>query len=344
MSTSSQELTVLPPGEGPDLEATKRADAPAIWQSFATRRDQLLEVSKAIVIADASEKAQIVLAGTTRKQLKALRCEVERKREELVEGYNKATKQINTAARSFKLPLEAEEDRLEQIEKFAENQEKARKAELSAERGEMLRQIDGNPAIYDLGEMSDEEFDSTYSNLETTFLAKQEEARKAEEARIAKAKADAEERERIHLENERLKAEAAKAEAAAKAEREAAAKALREEQEKAAAERAAAEAKARAEREAVEGAALKERQAREKAEAELKAKQDAERRQREADEEAARKAAAAPDKEKLIAFAATVRALAIPDFTTGEMKTFRAEIMQQKENLASWLERKASVL
>ena len=117
--------------------------------------------------------------------------------------------------------------------------------------------------------MSDESFDSFLSGLKSTYEAKIEAERKAEEERIAKEKADAEAREQQRLENERLKAEAEKREKEIEAERKANEQKLAEER---------AKAKAEADRiEAENKAKLKaEQEAKAKLEAELQAKKDAE--------------------------------------------------------------------
>lgn len=209
-------------------------------------------------------------------------------------------------------------------------------------------------------------------------------AEKAEADRKAKEAAEAAERERIRIENERLKAEAeaareakriadekaaqerAELEARAKAEREAAEAVAAEERRKAAeaariakekldAERKAHEAKIAAERklaeellakERAEAAALaeRERQIRAGIEAQLAAAKAAHEAQVKAELDMKRAAALAPEREKLTAFAKSVRALQVPVATTDEGKAITKKISEQVEKFALWIEKETAAL
>lgn len=374
------EATIVPAGTGPDIATMDRADAPAIWQSYAQRAEKLIAESKAIVVTDCSQVSLMKQADTRRRECKSVRCEIERKRKEMTEGMTKQVKAINSEAGKLWDLFEAEEARLLEMSTFAEREEARQKAELAAAREAQILPLGGNPTMYKLGEMSEEEFQGALAGVKAAHEHKIAVAHQAKQEAEAKAKADEEERERQRQETVRLRQEAE----AAKAEREAAAKALRDAQEKAERERAAAqaealkasiaaenalkaaEAAARAEREAVEEkarqeaavaaeAARKEREAaeakataervaREKMEAELKAKLDAEEDARRQAEESARKAAAAPDREKLAAFAAAVRALPVPELTTDAGKSVSAELAAQTGKFATWIERQSAKL
>lgn len=163
-------------------------------------------------------------------------------------------------------------------------------------------------------------------------------AKAERDALEAKAKAEREEIQRQHA------AEAAAAAEKVRKERAAAAERQRIADEAAAKERAAIQAKADAERKAAEAQAQAERAAREKLEAEVAAKNaaDAARLKKELAEKA--KANRAPDKQKALAFAATVRTLKTPTATTEEGKAVMAEIAQKVENFAKWIETQASTL
>ena len=87
---------------------------------------------------------------------------------------------------------------------------------------------------------------------------------------------------------------------------------------KAEAERKAREEKKRKEREAFEAKLKKEREERQKAEAEIKARQQAEEDARQKDEEEKRRAELAPDKDKLLAFAARLEQIEIPEVDSDE--------------------------
>ncbi len=199
----------------------------------------------------------------------------------------------------------------------------------------------------------------------------------------AKAKARAEsvrleaeriERERVQAEeNVRLKREAEEREAAARVEREAAAAAL-----------AATEAKAKAEREAAAEETRKAREETDRAARELakaqaaaaQAKADAERATLErqeaerahaaaaraiveaeaayregaeaarlASEESARKAAElAPDREKLAAFAATLRSLPVPTLSTARGQAAGTKVAEQIAKMVAWIEKTGASL
>jgi len=224
------------------------------------------------------------------------------------------------------------EEKLEQIEKYAEIKEKERIASL-----QVLR--DNELALYgvaigtfkSLGEMPEEVYTSFLAGTKTNYESKIEAERKAAEEKIAREKAEAEERERIRIENERLKKEAEERE-----------KALQKERAKVEAEKRTAELMAKKEREAIEAKLKKEREEREKAERELKAKAEAEakakreeeeRKQAEikAKEEAERKAKAAPDKLKLKSYCDSLEAVTCTDLVSDEAK----QILSQAKILVS---------
>jgi hypothetical protein len=206
------------------------------------------------------------------------------------------------------------EEKLESIEKHAENLERERIAKIQAERVEILMQygVEYIPTL-NLGTMPEDVWNNFFIGTKATYEAKKEAEKKAEEERIAKLKAEEEERERIRIENEKLKAEAEareKAIAEERAKAEAERKAL---EEKVEAEKKAAEEIARKEREAVEKKLKEEAEAKAKLEAELKAKIDAENKriadekarelaELKAKQEAERLANLAPDKDKLKAW------------------------------------------
>lgn len=204
------------------------------------------------------------------------------------------------------------------------------------------------------------------------------EAQKAREAAEAQAKRDREDADRRHAEEVKKKEEEARIrtenalaeqrkrneEVAAKerAEREAREKeeekkrtdelaAIKRKNDK---ERADAAAKAEATqaefRKALETAAEQKRKADEafaiaekarQAEAMRLAEEEGRRREEEAK---AKAAAAAPDKEKLTACAASVRALVLPELATIEGQAIAATLAQQREKFAVWVEKQAATL
>lgn len=101
------------------------------------------------------------------------------------------------------------EEKLEEIEKYAENLEKQRLAELQQSRMEQLAPYEvENLDSLNLSGMADNVWENFLAGTITNYEAKkkaEQEAREAEEKRLAE---EAAERERVRLENERLKAEA----------------------------------------------------------------------------------------------------------------------------------------
>ena len=272
------------------------------------------------------------------------------------------------------------EQALQDAEDTAERAETARKDALEQGRKAALAPFVSDVALYAVRDMAEPAFAALLAGVKLAKEQADAAAKKAEEDRIAKEKAEAAERERVRAENARLKQEAEAKEAALKIEREAAAKAAREAAELAAREKAAIEAKAKIEREAAEAqarkereaaaaglaeqqrkakaerdaieakaredrakaeaAAKKERDARAKVEAELKAQREAAAKI-EADRIAAeKKAAAAPIREKVMTFAASLRALGAPDVP----QDLRREIAGEVERVASWVQKKAASL
>lgn len=367
MTTIETEPTEMLPADA--AVPTKRADLPVIWEDFKTQLEKLKATAETVNVTDAKDKAGMSLARTTRITLKNLRVAIEKKRKELGEDALRQKQRIDNGAKELTALIEPLETRLLEQEEFAERAEAKRKEDLANERVALLRPLGTDCSLYNLREMADEAFTELHAGLKAANEAKIAAAKKAEEDRLAKEKADAEERERVRLENERLKAEAAEKERALQAERERVAKEQAEAAAKAAAERKALEEKARAEREkaeaelraaaekaeaekraaaevarkereaieakakaegeAAEKKAAEERAAREKVEAELRAKAAAEEAARKAAALAAKKAAAAPDKEKLLAFAATVAALIVPECKTEDGKKV-AELITSK--------------
>lgn len=191
------------------------------------------------------------------------------------------------------------EERLESIEKYAENKEKERLQAIQNERIELLYPFVDSVDGLNLSQMEDDVWQAFFSTKKRTFEDRIEAERKAEAERIAELKRQEEEREAQRLENERLKKEAKEREAIIKKEREeseAKQKAIQEEADK----------KAREEK-AKQDAILKaEREAKEKIEAELRLKKEAEEKAEkerikklEAERKEAEKLAKAPIKKQL---------------------------------------------
>jgi len=176
---------------------------------------------------------------------------------------------------------------------------------------------------------------------EAAEKAQREAAAQAKKERDALEAAAKAEREAAERELARIKAES---EAAAKKEREAAAERQRIADEAARKERAAIQAKADAERKEAQAAMDAANVAREKMEREAREKNAAEAARIKTELLAKQKANRAPDKQKALAFAATVRTLKTPEASTVEGKAVMAEITAKVENFAKWIETQASNL
>ena len=101
------------------------------------------------------------------------------------------------------------EEKLEEIEKYAERKEAERIAALQADRAQQLATYEvENIEQLQLGSMSESVWQNFLTGTKMNYEARKEAERKAEEERIERERKDAEEREAQRLENERLKKEA----------------------------------------------------------------------------------------------------------------------------------------
>jgi hypothetical protein len=360
-----RELAVLAPAEAEPLKTA--------FLTMFGQAEKWVAQAKSIVVTDATDLRGMKLARETRLAIREIRCNGENARKKLKADIVLKGRAIDGIANVLKALCEPAEAHLEEQEKFAERAEAKRIADLVAVRSAELVALAVDPAFYRLGDMTPEAYAQLVASIKAAAAAKIEAERVAEAARIAAIEADKAERARVAAENARLKAESEEREKAAKIERETAAKALsaaeakaKAEREKAAAEAAKAAEQARKEREAIEAKAkaerdeavrvaaeqkkiadaeaLKEKQAREKAEAELAAQRKAAADKAAAETLAAQQAAAAPDRIKIVALANVVRGIAIPEMSTENGKTARAEIAAKVEQFAKWIEGKAKAL
>jgi hypothetical protein len=362
------------------LPAEDAASLQKTFLAFLGEIDTYQKQATAIKVTDASQKPLMAMARAARLGVKALRVKADHAREDMKQESIRKGRAIQAAYTLVEYACTPLEDYFLEQEQFAERQEAKRKAALKEVRSGDLLALGADPSLYALGEMTEETWQQLISGLKYAKEQAAEAARKAEADRIAKEAAELAAREAQRLENERLKKEAAEKEIQLKAEREAAAKAAKDaaeaarkekarlqsladaERKKAETARLAAEEKARKEREVIEAKAKAEREAREKAEADLakareqaaevagrllaeaQALQVARKAKEEAERVASAKAAAAPDKEKLVAFAASVRALPVPTLTTVNGKAAAKKLAEQVTKFAEWIEAKAGTL
>lgn len=355
----------------------ENSTATQLREAFVTMfadAEKWLAQAKAIKVTDVSQTREMKLARDMRLALRQIRCDAENARKRLKADALAKGKAIDGIANVLKALVEPVEAYLQDQEDFAKRVEEQKREELRQARNlamtpyaEFFTMSPG----FDLSSMSQEQFDAMLDGLKMKKDAKEAAERKMEELRLAEeerlrkeaeenARLEAEQREKERLERERLLKEAqdkAQEEAKKRLEAERKAKAEREKAEEARkkAEREAAEAKAKAdaERAKIQEKLDAERKERERMQAEIDAKAKAEREEKESveREEAARleaeriakqKAEQAPDKDKALAFAATIRELKVPELSSEKGKEFQKILESQVEGFAKWVETKTA--
>lgn len=372
---SDNDVQLVKYAEKTGLEKTATSALVDAFRPIFAKARTAIDDAKGVAesVKDATCVKEIKKSRACRLALRAIRIEsdsVRKKQKEHALLYGRAVDGFHNILLADLSPVE---NALQDAEDIAERAEAARLAQLKADREKELQPFMDAPIIGDLSALSEADYAKMLSDAKLLRQAKLDLIAKQEAEAKAKAEAERIERERIAAENARLKAEAEAREAAAKAEREEAAKKLAAEQaaakaaqeaaeKKLAEERAAAEAavkaaaekarkereaieeKAKAERAAAEAIAAKEREARRKIEAENAAREAAAERERQAKIAAERAAAAAPDKEKLLALAASFRAISMPEMSTEAGKAAIMEITVWKEKLADRIKSQADEL
>jgi hypothetical protein len=251
-----------------NVEKTTADSLQTAFQPFFQRAAEWKAKAETLKVTDINQTAEMQQARAARLELKKIRVEADKTRASLKEDsirYGRAVQGVYNVIEYLIKPIE---EYLENQEKFAEIQEAARKAALTELRRAEIEREGVQvfvPKNFDLGTISENEYQELIAAARMLVTAKLEADRKAEADRIAREQAEAEERERVRVENERLRAEAIEQEKRFAAERaEAAAKADAER--KAEAEKARLEReKLEAERRAAEAIAAKERAEKEKA-------------------------------------------------------------------------------
>lgn len=328
---SQNELVLVAEKSGlaPDLAGRLAA----AFVPLAEQAASAIGESDGIVVTDATQVTEIRASRAARLKLRSIRVEIEKTRKGLKEEWLRPGQAIDGLARYLCDRINPVEARLDEQEKFAERKEAERKAALKASREKLLAPFGVNTAFYQLADMDESTFSELLSSSRLAYEAKIAEAKRAEAERIAAENARKEEEARVRAENERLRQEAAERERAVEAERKQAEEARR-----------AAEAEARQEREASEAKLREERSAREKLEREAKEREAAEKRRVEAEERAKRRAERAPDRDKLLAVAASVRAIVVPEMKSDAMKSVRNNIVAKAEAFATWIEQQIATL
>lgn len=271
MKLETPELQVLEATKADQIKKTFEPMA-VMLQEFESRYNEVITESLKGITPEVSAKAKRVRLDIARVRIETGK--LKDKQKEYIKLEDKAIMGVHNI---LVWAVTEKEDKLKEIEKFAEIQEQKRLEALQRERVELLAPFVIDAQDRNLSGMEDDVWNAYFAAKKKEYEDRIKAEKQAEIDRIAKEKAEAEERERIRIENERLKAEAE--EQRKKSEEEAAKRAKAEAEARAAAEaeRKEREAKERKEREAYEAKLKAERDARAKAEAELKAAAEAER-------------------------------------------------------------------
>lgn len=271
MKLETPELQVLEATKADQIKKTFEPMA-VMLQEFESRYNEVITESLKGITPEVSAKAKRVRLDIGRVRIETGK--LKDKQKEYIKLEDKAIMGVHNI---LVWAVTEKEDKLKEIEKFAEIQEQKRIEALQRERVELLAPFVIDAQDRNLSGMEDDVWNAYFAAKKKEYEDRIKAEKQAEIDRIAKEKAEAEERERIRIENERLKAEAE--EQRKKSEEEAAKRAKAEAEARAAAEAEMKEreAKERKEREAYEAKLKAERDARAKAEAELKAAAEAER-------------------------------------------------------------------
>lgn len=324
-----------------DRAGLNQGEAIAVREQFAGYYARVQEALVSVPAGLTGENpGHVRIARATRLSLREIRCDIETARKTMKEGIVRRGKAIDGWANVLKDMIATPEEAMQEVEQYAERKEAARVAEMVADRTTALVAAEADPTIYNLAAMDEATFQGTLEGAKQKQTERKEAAAKAEADRLAKEQAEA----RVKAENARLKDEAKTREKAMKAEREAAAKKQREIEERARKEREINEAKAKKEREAADAALKKEREARERAQAEAAEARAKEEQRIRAEQEASEKAAQAPDKEKLIALAATIDEMSFPAMKTKRGKDTLRKAEMMLSEVADFLKEQAEVM
>ena len=296
-------------------QGIEKSDVAKLIEAFGgpfEEAGEILDTYKTIVVTKEDDVAGMNKAREARLLLKKARTTVENKRVELKADIVKQGRAIDSVARFVKEEIQPAEEYLELQEKFAEIQREQRVAKIKAERIEKLMQYTDDISVYNLDQMTPEQFEGLLSTLKVQYEAKIKAEEEARKKALEEAEAERKRQAEIEKENIRLKKEAEEKEAEREAER----KLEAEKNEK-------LEAEAKLEREKREALELKEKQQKE-AEQLAKDQEEAEK----------LKALTAPDKEKLMQFAQGIHIVQTQKMPTLKSKEAQ-EIAYYIENVLS---------
>lgn len=256
------------------------------------------------------------------------------------------------------------EAKLEEIEKYAEKQEQIRKDKLRSDRLALLEGLCQNPNIYLLSEMADTSFDELFNALKQANEAKLEREAKEREAEIERQRIEEQaeiERQRINdLTNARfpimapltkylLSGEEMPEQISSLSEEEFSAliSKLKGREEAHEAEQAKIKSdNLRLQKEKEEQDAIIQAQmdANQKLQREIQAKRDEELKAQEEQSKAENAAKLAPDKDKILAFAQSIKNVTFPEIAHSDAKQIAHAVMEKQNGFYEWIVKQANLL
>lgn len=208
------QLTVNPKDFG--LEETKAADISAQFKPMLDKMVELEAEYNQVIGLPVDEAA--APAKTLRLKYVKVRTGTEKIHKEQKAFYLLAGRFVDGWKNAQLFASEGIEKKLQEIEDYAANKEKERKAALQAERAELLAPYEVDGSTLDLGSMTEQVWDNFLTGSRTNYEARKEAERIAEETRLAEIEAEKARIEAQRVENERLKKEAEEREAVLAAE------------------------------------------------------------------------------------------------------------------------------
>src|SRR6478752_2510888 len=183
------QLAILNPTEF-GLTEEKANEITRDLPQILTEREPLIAQYNEVIVMDIEDPKTAERASEVRKLIK-------NNRTKGLESWHKNNKEYFLRGGQFVDAIkkrevaenERMEDALEQIEKYAENKEKERMADLQTERVELIRPYVESPELLKLGEMDQDVWDAYFSAKKSAHEKKVEEEKQAEAARIEKERA-----------------------------------------------------------------------------------------------------------------------------------------------------------
>jgi len=293
------------------------------FSPFFERANALRNEAMQTVVTGLGQPTAMKRARELRLIFQEVRTDADKKREEMKRESLRYGNAVQGAYNLIRLLVEPIEEHLKAQEYFAVRLEEQRRDETrqlrEAEAGPYMNFF---PQTIDLATVTDNDFARLLNGAKLQKQAADAERKRQEEEATETARKEQEAREAMRVENELLRQEAAEQ-----------AEITRKEREAVENERRKAQAVLDAEREAAQKAQREIQAALDTAREKAKAIEAAQRREKEEAERIAREAAQAPDRDKLIAYAAKIRAVEMPEITGEPVRQLRAGLKMIHDGL-----------